>query len=104
MKRALDHLKKSDPVLATIIRKVGKIPPRHMDPTFQTMVRSIAFQQLNGKAASTIFGRLVEAAGGTLTPESILALSPQRMRACGLSKQKLSYIRDLAATPRSSNT
>jgi DNA-3-methyladenine glycosylase II len=101
MKRALEHLKKSDPVMAGIIRRVGKMPARYEEPTFATLVRSIAFQQLNGKAASTIFGRLVTAAGGKLTPDTILALRPQRMRACGLSRQKLSYIRDLAAKTKS---
>ncbi|HTK95274.1 MAG TPA: DNA-3-methyladenine glycosylase [Terriglobales bacterium] len=101
MKRAIEHLKKSDPVLAGIIRRVGKIPPRRLDPTFQTLVRSITFQQLNGKAAITIYNRLVEAAGGTLTPDSILALSTPKLRACGLSKQKLSYIRDLAVKTKS---
>ena len=101
MKRALEHLKQSDPVMAKIIRQVGKIPPRQMPATFQTMVRSITFQQLNGKAASTIFGRLVDAAGGELTPDSILKLSTQQLRAVGLSKQKLSYIRDLAVKTKS---
>ncbi len=101
MKRAIEHLKKSDPVMAKIIQQVGKIPPRWREPNFQTMVRSITFQQLNGKAASTIFGRLVDAAGGQLTPDAILALSTQKMRAVGLSKQKLSYIRDLAEKTKS---
>ena len=101
MKRAIEHLKKSDPVMAKIIRQVGKMPPRQMPATFQTMVRSITFQQLNGKAASTIFGRLVDAAGGELTPDSILALSTPQLRAVGLSKQKLSYIRDLAEKTKS---
>jgi DNA-3-methyladenine glycosylase II len=101
MKRAIEHLKRSDPVMAKIIRRVGKIPPRWREPSFETMVRSIAFQQLNGKAALTIFNRLVTAAGGKLTPDSILRLSETEMRACGLSKQKLSYIRDLAAKTKS---
>src|SRR3954468_18009716 len=101
MKRAIAHLKKSDPVLAGIIARVGPMPSRYREPTFETMVRSIAFQQLNGKAATTIFNRLVDAAGGKLTPDSILRLKPQRMRACGLSRQKLSYIRDLAAKTKS---
>ncbi len=101
MKKAIAHLKKSDPVLARIIRRVGPMPARWREPSFETMVRSITFQQLNGKAASTIFNRLVEAAGGKLTPDSILALSTQKMRSVGLSKQKLSYIRDLAAKTKS---
>ncbi|MDP9268473.1 MAG: DNA-3-methyladenine glycosylase [Acidobacteriota bacterium] len=98
MKRAVAHLKKVDPVLAQVIRRVGpfNISLAYREASFQTLVRSIAFQQLNGKAATTIFNRLLMAAGGKLTPASVLDLTKQEMRACGLSKQKVSYIRDLA--------
>lgn len=101
MRHAVRHLKKSDPVLAAIIERVGPYRLTFREPTFETLVRSIAFQQLNGKAAKTIFDRLVGAVGGSLTPESILALTPEQMRAAGLSRQKLSYIRDLAERTRS---
>jgi DNA-3-methyladenine glycosylase II len=97
VRRALAHLKQADPVLRAIIERVGPFRMTYRDPTFHSMVRSIAFQQLNGKAAATIFERLVNAAGGDITPQSILALDEFAMRACGLSKQKLSYIRDLAS-------
>ena len=97
MKRALEHLKKSDPVMAAIIERVGPYKIQYREPVFQTLVRSIVYQQLNGKAALTIFNRLMEAAkADPLTPEAILKLRPQRMRALGLSKQKLTYIRELA--------
>jgi len=101
MRHAVRHLKKSDPVLAAIIERVGPYRLTFREPTFETLVRSIAFQQLNGKAAKTIFDRLLAAAGGSLTPESILALTPEQMRAAGLSRQKLSYIRDLAERTKS---
>ncbi|HSE50502.1 MAG TPA: DNA-3-methyladenine glycosylase [Terriglobales bacterium] len=101
MKKAIEHLKKSDPVLRAIITRLGPLPARWHEPTFETMARSITFQQLNGKAASTIYGRLVAAAGGKLTPDSVLRLSTRQLRACGLSKQKLTYIRDLAAKTKS---
>jgi DNA-3-methyladenine glycosylase II len=100
MQKAVNHLKAADPVLAALIKRVG--PPRiqYREPTFEILVRSIAFQQLNGKAASTIYNRLVAAAGGKITPDSILKLRPPKMRAAGLSRQKLSYIRDLARQTR----
>jgi DNA-3-methyladenine glycosylase II len=101
MKKAIAHLQRVDPVLGGVIRRIGKLPNRYLEPTFPTLVRSITFQQLNGKAASTIHGRLVAAAGGTVTPESILKLAPRKMRACGLSRQKLAYIRDLAVKTKS---
>jgi DNA-3-methyladenine glycosylase II len=96
MASAIRHLKAADPVMAGIIEQVGPYKPRYTSPTFENMARSIAFQQLHGKAAATIFGRLLTACEACLTPESVLKLSIEQMRACGLSKQKLSYIRDLA--------
>jgi DNA-3-methyladenine glycosylase II len=101
MRQAIRHLKKSDPVLAQIIERVGAYKIEYREPIFQTLVRSIVYQQLHGKAASTIFGRLKEAAKtDPLTPEAILKLRPSRMRALGLSPQKLSYIRELARLTR----
>jgi DNA-3-methyladenine glycosylase II len=96
MRKAILHLKKSDPVLKAIIDRVGAYGIQYRDPCFETLVRSIVYQQLSGKVASVIFGRLAEAAKGQITPESMLKLTPARMRKCGLSKQKTAYIRDLA--------
>jgi len=101
MRKAIIHLKKADPVLAAIIKKAGPYRVTYTEPVFQTLVRSIVFQQLNGKAAMTIFNRLAEAAKVTpLTPEAILKMRPQKMRAAGLSKQKTLYIRELARLTR----
>jgi DNA-3-methyladenine glycosylase II len=101
MRKAINHLKKADPVMAAIIAKAGPYRVGYRDPVFQTLVRSIVYQQLNGKAALTIFNRLAEAAKvNPMTPESILKLRPQKMRAVGLSKQKTLYIRELARLTR----
>jgi DNA-3-methyladenine glycosylase II len=96
MKKALDHLKKCDPILAAIIERVGAFAITYREPTFEALARAIVFQQLSGKAARTIYGRFEEAAGRAITPESIQNLSVGEMRRCGLSKQKIGYIRDLA--------
>jgi DNA-3-methyladenine glycosylase II len=96
MKKAVDHLKKSDAILAAIIARVGACQITYREPTFETLARAIVFQQLSTKAARTIYGRLEEAAGGKLTPEAIQNLSVGEMRRAGLSRQKLGYIRDLA--------
>lgn len=96
MRHAVRHLKSNDPVLAAIIERIGPFRMTYREPCFATMARSITFQQLNGKAASTIFNRLLEAAGGELTPASLLALRDEQMRAVGMSRQKSSYLRDLA--------
>jgi DNA-3-methyladenine glycosylase II len=97
---ALAHLRAADPVLAKIIDRVGEYAMQYHEPTFRALVRSIVFQQLHGKAARTIFDRLLKKAGGEITPESILKLRPAQMRSVGLSKQKLTYIRDLAGKTR----
>jgi DNA-3-methyladenine glycosylase II len=96
MKKAVNHLKKSDPVLSSIIERVGAFQMAYREPTFEALARSIVFQQLSTKAARTIYGRLEEAAGGRITPEAIQQLSLGEMRRAGLSKQKVGYIRDLA--------
>jgi DNA-3-methyladenine glycosylase II len=96
MKKAVDHLRESDPVLASIIQRVGACQITYREPTFEALARSIVFQQLSTKAARTIYGRLEEAAGGRITPEAIQNLSLGEMRRAGLSKQKIGYIRDLA--------
>src|ERR1700676_330195 len=101
MRKAILHLKKSDPVLGSIIERVGPFKMEYREPVFQTLVRSIVYQQLHGKAALTIFNRLMAAAkADPLTPESILRLRPARMRALGLSGQKMTYIRELARFTR----
>src|SRR6516165_4968083 len=96
MQKALNHLKNSDAVLASIIERVGPPQIAYREPTFEALARAIVYQQLRGKAARTIYSRLEEAAGGKLTPESIQGLSVDQMRRAGLSKQKIGYIRDLA--------
>jgi DNA-3-methyladenine glycosylase II len=102
MRKAIHHLKKADPVLGSIIERIGPFKMEYREPVFQTLVRSIVYQQLHGKAALTIFNRLQAAAkADPLSPESILRLRPARMRALGLSGQKMKYIRELARFTRS---
>src|SRR5512133_3981556 len=100
MKEAIEHLRHSDRVLAGIIERVGDYAIQFREPDFETLVKSIVYQQLSGRVASVIFGRLTAAAGGRLTPENVLKLRPARMRALGLSTQKTAYIRDLARHTR----
>src|SRR3989475_11907748 len=97
MRKAINHLKKSDPVLRAIIEGVGPCCMEYGEPTFHSLAEAIVYQQLNGKAAVTIFKRFTALAGEPLTPEGILKLTNEQMRAVGLSKQKSSYLRDLAA-------
>ena len=96
MRKALNHLKKSDPVMRTIIERVGPYRMTYREPTFHSLARAIVYQQLNGKAALTIFNRFTALAGDPLTPEGVSKLTPEQMRGVGLSKQKSSYLLDMA--------
>jgi len=97
MLAAIRHLKTADPVLGALIERVGPYCIEFREPSFETLVRSIVFQQLSGKVARVIYGRLASALPDErVTPESILGLRFERMRRLGLSRQKTLYIRDLA--------
>jgi DNA-3-methyladenine glycosylase II len=96
MKSAVTHLKKADPVLRAIIERIGPCKMEYGPPEFHSLAEAIIYQQLNGKAAVTIFKRFRDLAGYPLTPAGIIKLTPEQMRAVGLSKQKSSYLFDMA--------
>jgi DNA-3-methyladenine glycosylase II len=83
--------------MAALVAAAGL--PRFSRPTethFAALVRAITFQQLAGKAATTIHGRFVAALRGDVSPAAVLVLAPDVMRAAGLSGNKAASIRDLA--------
>jgi DNA-3-methyladenine glycosylase II len=98
--RARRHLMRRDPRLGTLIKKVGRcrLPDSRKESPFAALVRAILSQQLSGKAADTIEGRVVTLVGGRqgLSPVSLLAVDPVALRAAGVSWPKISYLRDLA--------
>ena len=96
MRKAVLHLKNSDPVMRGIIERIGPCRMKFGEPVFHSLAEAIIYQQLHGKAAETIFNRFAALAGNPLTPEGILKLTPQQMRSAGLSKQKSSYLIDMA--------
>jgi DNA-3-methyladenine glycosylase II len=96
MRKAINHLKKSDPVLRGIIERVGPCRMEFGEPVFHSLAEAIVYQQLNGKAAVTIFKRFAALAGEPVTPDGIVKLSNEQMRSAGLSKQKSAYLRDMA--------
>lgn len=97
MRKAIIHLKKSDPTIGAIIERVGSYQMQYSTPEFHSLAEAIVYQQLNGRAAETIFARFATLAGQPLTARGILKLSDAQMRAVGLSKQKSAYLKDLAA-------
>ncbi len=99
LKRAEQHLTAADPVMARIISDVGRCGlgrSRREDP-FTALVEAIIWQQLSMKAATTIYGRVLAIFGQHRpTPAAILACSDEQLRAAGLSRGKISFLRDLA--------
>ena len=86
-----------EPVISRLLEATGPpdIPPSKRTP-FESLARSITFQQLSGKAAGTIYGRFVDAVGGVPTPEAILTTPLEELRGAGLSAAKAASIIDLA--------
>jgi DNA-3-methyladenine glycosylase II len=98
-RKAIAHLKKVDPVMATVIDAVGKctLQPRAEWTHFDALLRSIVYQQLSGKAAATIHGRVLTLIGdGDGAPKRIVETSHEAFRAAGLSNAKANYVRNLA--------
>lgn len=94
---AARRLAARDPVIARLVRDYG--PPRFpvaRDTHFATLVRAITYQQLAGAAATAIHGRLVDALGGDVRPDRLLALSTDTLRSVGLSMNKMASLRDLS--------
>lgn len=100
---AVEALRAADPVMAALIdryedpdgvvRRRGRLP----GDAYGALVRAIVGQQVSSKAARAIFGRLVEHFGGrTPTPRELLGAEPDELRAIGLSRAKVAYLRDLA--------
>src|SRR5689334_1706360 len=94
---AIKHLRKSDPVLGELIERVGPYEMREGRNAFEVMLRTIVSQQLSGKAADSIYGRLATTMGAkSPKPEHLLVLSEEQLRACGLSRSKAAYVRNVA--------
>ena len=100
VRKARAHLRRVDPVLSRVMDGVGPYRPadRTSGSHLHALIRAIVFQQLSGKAAATIHGRFLDLyPGREPSAADILATPDDRLRAAGLSRQKIGYLRDLAA-------
>ena len=96
---AYRHLRAADPVVGALIEAHGPYTPRPATDHYESLLRTILFQQLAGAAARTIQGRwlaLYHADGRYPTPRELLATSDEAFRSTGVSRQKTGYMRDLA--------
>ncbi|CAN5690979.1 DNA-3-methyladenine glycosylase [soil metagenome] len=99
---AFEHLMRRDRKLGTWMRRIGPIAPdprwrRSFDPV-DALARAILYQQLSGKAAATIVGRVETAIGSTrLHADTLGRIDDTTLRACGVSGNKALALRDLAS-------
>ena len=96
IRRALDALSQGHASIAAALSQVGYPASRRRDHSFASLARIIIGQQLSTKAAATITTRVQAAVGAELTPSSVLSLSPEALRAAGLSRQKIGYLQALS--------
>lgn len=96
IRRALDALSQDHAPIEAALSQVGYPASRRRDHSFASLARIIIGQQLSTKAAATITTRVEAAVGAELTPSSVLSLSPEALRAAGLSRQKISYLQALS--------
>jgi DNA-3-methyladenine glycosylase II len=92
-------LSRRDPVMKRLIKQVGPsvIGGRRSRTSFEALMRAIVFQQLAGRAAAAIYGRVVATfPAGRVSPENVMAVSEQSLRSAGLSAAKVASIRDFA--------
>ena len=97
---ARKHLMKTDPKLSLIIKRIGRCELHAVAPrdAFEALCMSIASQQLSVKAAATIFGRFCDLfPNRKVSPEGVMTLTDDQIRAVGFSRPKASFIKDLAA-------
>jgi DNA-3-methyladenine glycosylase II len=97
--RAIEEVRARDRVLDRLVSAVGPIRhrPRNPDGPFGALVRAIVFQQLAGRAAQAILGRVLAAVDAPLSPDTLGAVSDDALRRAGLSANKLASLRDLCA-------
>lgn len=97
--KAIAHLRANDPKLGALIERVGDFTLRldHSASLFESLLESILYQQLHGKAAATIHRRVREYFGGDPTPKLLLDTPDEVLRTLGVSGNKTRALKDLAA-------
>ncbi|HVC31704.1 MAG TPA: DNA-3-methyladenine glycosylase [Steroidobacteraceae bacterium] len=94
---ATTHLRRADPVIASLIEQIPPLSGTVERDRFLALVSAIVNQQLSGRAAATIMGRLLELFPGGISPETVLETPVERLREAGLSGAKARYLVDLSA-------
>src|SRR3989344_6168017 len=96
-KKIVDHFKKVDPILHSVIEKVGVLGPKISDDYFLELCEIIINQQLSDKAAATIFARFKKLfPQEKITADKLLKIPDQKIREAGISFSKIHYIKGIA--------
>lgn len=101
IKAACEDLAKRDTALARAYDHIGIPDWRTTEPCFESIARTVTYQLLSTRAAGTIWGRVKLWAGGDVNPERILEGNEDELRACGLSRPKISHLKSIAGAIRS---
>ena len=96
LRASLDELCRVEPAFAAARARIGDPEPRIRDPGYETLLRAIVGQQVSIKAAASILAKVEAATGGIADPAKVAATSDEALRAAGLSRQKISYVKSLA--------
>src|SRR6266481_7990353 len=97
---AVAHLSNCDPFIARLVQEAVPFDPNidHTQSPYESLLESIAYQSISGKAAATIYARIkaLSASGGPPTPQEMLQLKTRALRKAGLSGAKIQAMKDLA--------
>ena len=96
--REIEYLMSRDKIFRGLVDQLGYIEYEKRDLDFRSLVKIIVGQQLSGKAAGSIYGRLVNSLGGWdyFYPDALVNICPSTLRQAGISKSKMKFIKDLA--------
>ena len=96
LKASLDALGRIEPAFARARKQIGDPEPRIRERGYETMLRAIVGQQVSIKAAASILAKVEAATGGIADPANVVRTSDADLRAAGLSRQKIAYVKSLA--------
>lgn len=99
-----EHLCQADPVLGSHIQRIGELCRPMKDDLFPALCSSIVSQLISKKSAATVYARLSDLCGGSITPGALAGLTPQQIQKCGMSMRKAENLSRIAHSVLSGET
>lgn len=94
-RQEVEYLKKRDKKLGLAIDRIGLIRRTVIPDLFTALIHSIVGQQISGRAAATVWARLLEYCG-EITPQALVSARPESIQTCGMTRRKAAYIQNIA--------